>query len=262
MNEPELPSLGFAAATFLLALPFLRIALGFASGLLPARARPIHRWPRGEVLAVCLAPFVLFTLLAAMLGEQGIFASLLLNELVFTLTGALILALAAPRPEGLASLGLGSPAAPRAFLAAPLVYVPWFFVAVSLGFGWVRVCRLLGWEEEQETLIQVLSLRGPELATAIAIAVLLGPLLEELLFRGFLQSALAQHLGERGGLVTTSAVFAALHGVAGLPMLFGLSLFLGWLQLRTRCLWVPWSAHALNNAITLGLALALKDHAG
>jgi len=262
VSEPELPGFGFAAVTFLFAAPLLRLALRFVSGLLPDRPRPAHRWTRAEVLAVCLAPFALFTLLAGLLGEQGIFASLLLNELVFALTAGLVVALAAPRAQGLASLGLGSPVPRRAFLAAPLVFVPWFFVAMALGFAWVRICRARGWAEEQETLLQVLSLGGPELPAAIAIAILIGPLLEELLFRGFLQSALAQSLGERGALVATSAVFAALHGVAGLPILFSLSLFLGWLQLRTRCLWIPWSAHALNNAVTLGLALALKDHAG
>jgi membrane protease YdiL (CAAX protease family) len=262
VSEPEHPGLGFAASLFLHAAPFLRLALRFASGLVPGRPRPAHRWNGAEVLAVCLAPFVLFTLLAALLGQQGIFASLILNELVFGLTGALALALAVPRAQGLASLGLAAPVPRRAFLAAPLVYVPWFFVALALGSAWARLCRARGWEEEQETLLQVMSLQGPELLVALAIAILLGPLLEELLFRGFLQSALAQSLGERGALVASSAVFAALHGVAGLPVLFLLSLFLGWLQLRTRCLWVPWSAHALNNAVTLGLALALKDHAG
>jgi hypothetical protein len=211
---------------------------------------------------VCLTPFVLFTLLAAALGQQGIFVSLLLNELVFGLTAGLILALAAGRAQGLASLGLGASVPPRAFLAGPLAYVPWFFVAAALGTVWVRVARAFGWEEVQETLLQVLALEGPELALAIGIAIVLGPLLEELLFRGFLQFALAQSLGERGGLLASSLLFALLHGTAGLPVLFLLSCFLGWLQLRTRSLWVPWSAHALNNAVTLGLALALRDHAG
>ena len=94
----------------------------------------------------------------------------------------------------------------------------------------------------------------PLLAAVIAVAV--GPLLEELLFRGFLQPVLAQVAGARGGLVLSSALFASLHGAAGLPMLFALSLFLGWLQLRTRNLAVPWSAHALHNGVSLALALA------
>jgi membrane protease YdiL (CAAX protease family) len=142
------------------------------------------------------------------------------------------------------------------------VYVPWLGVSLGLGSAWVQFCRARGWEEEQEVLLQVLALEGAQFVAAIGIAILLGPLLEELLFRGFLQSALARGLVEHGALVATSVLFTALHGIAGLPILFALSLFLGWLQQRTRCLWVPWSAHVLNNAVTLGLALALKDHAG
>ena len=262
MNEVELPGFGFAAAVLLMAAPFLVLALRFAGRLVPVLPRPELRWTRAEVLAVCLSPFALFALLVLVLDAQGVFASLLLNELVFGLTCALILALAATRAGGFAGLGLRASVPPRAFLAAPIAYVPWLFVSVGLGYAWVELCRARGWQAEQEVLLQVLALEGAEFATAIGIAIVLGPLLEELLFRGFLQSALAQGLGERGALVVTSAVFTALHGVAGLPILFGLSLFLGWLQLRTRCLWVPWSAHALNNAVTLGLALALKDHAG
>ncbi len=262
MSAPELPGLGSAAALILIVLPFLVLALRSAQALLPRGARPAHRWTRAEILAVCSTPFALFTLLAALLEAQGVFRSLLLNELVFGLTCALILALAAARAQGLANLGLGARISPRAFLAAPLVYVPWFFVAMGVAFAWMHLCRARGWEEEQETLLQVLALQGPQLLAASVIAILVGPLLEELLFRGFLQSALAQALGERGALVATSVLFSALHGVAGLPILFALSLFLGWLQLRTRCLWVPWSAHVLNNAVTLGLALALKDQAG
>ena len=108
----------------------------------------------------------------------------------------------------------------------------------------------------------IISLARRELVVALVVAVFLGPFLEELLFRGFLQGALSRLAGERGALVVSSAIFAALHGIAGLPMLFLVSLFFGWLQQRTRCLLVPWSAHALHNGIQLAIALALKDHAG
>lgn len=89
--------------------------------------------------------------------------------------------------------------------------------------------------------------------------VLVGPFIEELLFRGFLQTFLSQVMGERWALVLSAALFARLHGMAGLPSLFLLSVFLGWLQLRTRSLWAPTLAHALNNAVTLTLALTLGD---
>lgn len=262
MSEPELPSLADALRLVLVGAPFLLIALRFAGTLLPARPAPAHGWTLGEVLAVCATPFVVSSLLSALLPGASVLASLLLSELVFGTTGFLAVMLAARRTGGLADLGLASGAPLRAFLVAPLLYAPWFFVSGGLGAAWAHLCRSLGWEEQQEILRLILELQGGRLVLAALVAVLLGPLLEELLFRGFLQSALTRVAGARGALVISSALFAALHGVAGLPVLFALSLFLGWLQLRTRSLLVPWSAHALHNAVQLGLALALGKHAG
>lgn len=255
MNEPDLPGFDVAAALALVSAPCLVLALRRAGKLLPIEARPVHRWSRAEILAVCTLPFALFALLAMVLSEPGVVASLLLNELVFGLTAALAVVLAARHAQGLASLGLVLCAPLRAFLAAPLVYVPWVFAAGGLGIAWTHLCRARGWEEQQEILQLIVGLEHRELVLAALVAVFVGPLLEELLFRGFLQSALTQAAGERGGLVLSSALFAAMHGVPGLPVLFSLSLFLGWLQQRTRCLLVPFSAHALHNAVQLALAL-------
>jgi len=256
VSESQTFPLPAAAAIFVGGAPFLALALRRASELLPARPAPEYRWKKSELLAVCLTPFAVFALLAALLPQQGVVASLLWNELVFGVTGGLAIALAVRRPAGLASLGLASAAPPRALLAMPIVYVPWFVcVAVGLGSAWVHLCRARQWEEQQAVMQMILGLRGGELVLAAFVAMLVGPFLEELLFRGFLQSALAPALGQRGALVTSSLLFAAMHGLPGLPVLFSLSLLLGWLQMRTRSLLVPWSAHAFHNGIQLLLAL-------
>jgi membrane protease YdiL (CAAX protease family) len=261
VSEVELPTLGQAARNVLLGAPFLLLALRRASGMLPRRPAQDHRWTGNEIVAVSLAPLALFVLIAALLRDPGVLASLLLNELVFGLTVALAVVLAARR-GGLASLGLTERVEPRSLLVGPLVFVPLLLVSMGLTGAWMHVCRARGWEEHQEVLLAIVDLEGVELAVAAGIAVLVGPLLEELLFRGFLQSAMAQRLGERGALLGSSVLFAALHGMPALPGLFALSLFLGWLQQRTRCILVPWSAHVLNNAVTVGLALASKDLGG
>jgi hypothetical protein len=129
---------------------------------------------------------------------------------------------------------------------------------MGLGLAWTHVCRAHGWEEQQEVVRLIVGLERRELLVAALVAALVGPFLEELLFRGFLQSFLEQVLGARAALVVTAALFAGLHGVAGLPVLFLLALFLGWLQQRTRSLWVPWSAHALFNGVSLTIALCLR----
>jgi hypothetical protein len=216
-------------------------------------------WTQGETALVVGLCLVLAALLGANLAGRGVLVQLLLSDLVLLAAAGLVLALASRRPGRRASLGLAPRGPARVYLVAPLVYLPLFPALIGLAGLWSHLGRRLGWATEQEVLGRLLELDSLQLSAALVVAVLIGPALEEFLFRGFLQAALARWLGPGGGLVSTSALFAALHGLPGLPALFVISLFLGWLQLRTRCLWVPWSAHALNNAVTLAFALGLRS---
>jgi len=263
VNEPSpLPPLGATLAFVAFALPLVVLALRSASRRLEPRPRPPHRWPSGEAAAILLLPFVLVLPLSALLsgpggeGEPEVVPALLGSQLLLAGPGALAVFLALRRPQGLASLGLTIPP-PRGYGWAVLqVYLPGALVFFGLAAAWMHACRAMGWEERQEILQLILTLDRGELWAAALVAALVGPFLEELLFRGFLQGFMAQVVGERWALVASSGLFASLHGMPGLPSLFLLSLFLGWLQLRTRSLWVPYFAHALHNALSLTLALA------
>lgn len=88
----------------------------------------------------------------------------------------------------------------------------------------------------------------------IAIAIF-APVLEELVFRGYLFAAWRQtRLGLSGTLVLTSSIFTALHigqyGILLLMILFVFSIILGLARERTGSLWVPIILHALNNVIS------------
>jgi uncharacterized protein len=82
--------------------------------------------------------------------------------------------------------------------------------------------------------------------------VIYAPLVEELIFRGFLLQRWGAKWGLRWGLVLSSGLFGALHvsNPAGLTI-FGL--VMGLLYLRTRSLWVPIGFHALNNLAAVGI---------
>lgn len=91
-------------------------------------------------------------------------------------------------------------------------------------------------------------------APLLFIAVAVGaPLSEELVFRGFLQSALAQsRLGFWGASLVTTALWAALHGsysAIGLIEVALVGLYLCWVLWWTGSLWVPMSIHAVYNMI-------------
>lgn len=89
-----------------------------------------------------------------------------------------------------------------------------------------------------------------------ALAIVVGaPLSEELLFRGFLLSALAQtRLGYFGASLVTTLGWTVLHaGYSGLGLVevFLAGLFFSWLLWRTGNLWVPLICHAFYNAVVL-----------
>ncbi|MCP4781675.1 MAG: CPBP family intramembrane metalloprotease [Hyphomicrobium sp.] len=83
------------------------------------------------------------------------------------------------------------------------------------------------------------------------------PLSEELLFRGFLFSALSKtSLGLIGTAILTSLLWTAMHAdystFALIEVLF-MGFYFSWLLVRTGSLWVPIFCHAANNTLACGV---------
>lgn len=87
----------------------------------------------------------------------------------------------------------------------------------------------------------------------VALGVVAAPVVEELLMRGILLQRWARRWGTTAGVVASSALFAVLHGEWVGHFLFGLAMAA--LYLRTRSLWMPIAAHAVNNGALALLAL-------
>ena len=118
------------------------------------------------------------------------------------------------------------------------------------------VFELLGYEQPvQPVLTDVISQRGASFGLAFAMAAVIGPALEELLFRGFLQSALIARVGPLRAIVATSVVFAALHDTGAMFPIFALSLLLGWMRYRTGRLEAAILAHCVWNAVTISISV-------
>jgi len=80
------------------------------------------------------------------------------------------------------------------------------------------------------------------------LALLIGPIMEELVFRGYLQSALARKLPQWGAIIITSLIFMAGHGPMILwPMYFVFSAAWGLVYMYTKSLKVSIIFHILNN---------------
>jgi membrane protease YdiL (CAAX protease family) len=89
--------------------------------------------------------------------------------------------------------------------------------------------------------------------------IVITPVIEELLFRGFLQSFIRRHLGSKQAILITSICFALFHyspeqGYGNIPIvgaLFALALFLGFLYEKQGSLFASIYLHGLFNAISI-----------
>lgn len=94
---------------------------------------------------------------------------------------------------------------------------------------------------------------------AVISIIFLAPLIEETLFRGFLQTYIRQHIGSRQAILITSVCFSLFHYAAGqalgnisiIPPLFILSLFLGFLYEKRGSILAPMILHGSFNAVSV-----------
>lgn len=87
---------------------------------------------------------------------------------------------------------------------------------------------------------------------AFAEIALLGPIAEEIYFRGFALAALAAKFGAARGAALSAAFFAAAHfNFSVMPILFFIGMALAWLYLKTGSLWPPIAAHIAQNSLAL-----------
>jgi len=111
----------------------------------------------------------------------------------------------------------------------------------SVASAYAFVTRELGLLPQSGT--EMVTLFGNDQAgivLAVVMVVLVGPVVEEAVFRGALQEGLAARAGMWPGIVFQAALFAAFHRSWWLlfPM-FVLGVVLGWLAERTDSLWPP-----------------------
>lgn len=98
--------------------------------------------------------------------------------------------------------------------------------------------------------------RAAPFAANYVLVTAVGPIVEELTFRG-LGFTLLQRYGDVVAVLVVGIAFGLVHGlVGGLPILVAFGLGLAYLRSRTRSLYPPILLHAAFNAAVLALAVA------
>jgi hypothetical protein len=162
------------------------------------------------------------------------------------------------------ALGLRGPARGAAGLAADAGLVlatlgvtrffAWLYAYITLEFGLMPT--------QGVDLPGLFGTSAGGVVLAVIMVVVVGPVVEEAVFRGALLKGLAVRFGEWPAIVVQAGIFSALHRSLWLaiPMLV-LGIALGWIARQRDSLWPPIIAHGLYNAITVAAAFLVATTA-
>src|ERR1017187_3234899 len=116
---------------------------------------------------------------------------------------------------------------------------------------WIE--RVLHWPvtiQEAIPLVKYALIANP-LAAFLSV-VIVGPIVEEILFRGLIYGALEKRLRVTGAILVSSLFFALVHlQVVYFIPIFCLGLVLGWARWKANSLGLPILIHVLNNGVAL-----------
>lgn len=143
----------------------------------------------------------------------------------------------------------------RLGLRGYVLVFPWLFVLLVAA---LELTKILGWELPLEPIQELIFQedRPLVLALTVTLACVLGPLAEELLFRGVVYPAIRRRHSWIIATLVSASLFAALHGnPVGFPSIFLLGCVLANLYERTGSLIASLSIHILHNSFLMSLAL-------
>jgi membrane protease YdiL (CAAX protease family) len=153
-----------------------------------------------------------------------------------------------------------------ASLAVRAVDVRWVLAGVATGLlavgvsgVWVELLNAFGLVvEDQQIVAQVVG--GPSglgRVAALGFVVAGAPILEELVFRGYVQTELARWVGPAVSAVASALCFGAFHlsEPAVVPVLTLIGGALAWLRMRSGSVIPSMAGHFVNNALAMWLAV-------
>ena len=153
-------------------------------------------------------------------------------------------------------LGLKWRSWPWVFLIAPATVVAMWviFGGLQLG-GYMEWMESLGVESTQDTVKLLQTATDPVVISLMAVAaVLVAPICEEIVFRGYLFPFAKKYTGTWVAAICSGLVFAAAHGsLAALLPLFVFGVVLAMLYEKTGSIWAPMAVHFCFNGATVAI---------
>lgn len=237
------------------------------------RPRRLPVWSFGElgrvlllmVLMAAFMPFVRLAWVYVLGGEPNdthfwiTFSMLWLD--VFAILAVLSFAVGKGRSVWKTCFGTASQAR-RAIGTALRSYVfvfPWIFLLL---YVIVHLAHRLGYQPPMEPIQELVfqEKRGSVLALTALLACGIGPVAEELFFRGVLHTALRRRLPRVLAIAASAALFAFVHtNVVGFVPIWALGMLLAYTYERTGSLAGPMAIHVAHNTLLMAFGFLMRE---
>lgn len=195
------------------------------------------------------------TIIASVLTEpdSSLEISLLYGFSSFILLGSAILFLWSKKIPARQFLG----SLKTTYLWLVPVFYGGYVILSRIGQAFLDVVPGVDTDQNQDLGFQ--TLHGWGFVGAFAALIVITPIAEEIIFRGFLYRSLRNPLGKIAAAIITSAIFGAAHGQWNVGVdTFILSLVLIFLVEKSRSLWPAIALHALKNLVAFLLVFVFE----
>lgn len=147
-----------------------------------------------------------------------------------------------------------------ALIAPATVLTVWAMFAGLYAIGYHALIESLGVEMVQDTVNLFQTTEDMSVLVLMAFtAVIVAPLCEEVVFRGYIYPVLKRFSGPWVGALVSALVFSAAHGsLAALLPLFIFGLVLVFLYEWTGSIWAPIAVHFLFNGATVAIQMLVR----
>jgi len=190
--------------------------------------------------------------------------SVLLGSIAFHATLTIItLSVILFRISPVTWLGLRWKQWPWIFLIAPATVVGmWIIFGGLQAVGYMKWMESLGVESTQDSVKLLQTATDPMVLILMAVAaVLVAPISEEIVFRGYLYPAAKKFAGTWMAAICSGLVFAAAHGsLAALLPLFIFGVVLALLYEKTGSIWTPMAVHFCFNGATVAMQFLIRQY--
>ena len=141
----------------------------------------------------------------------------------------------------------------RYLITLPFIVLAGFIInLISSYYGIAPEMQdVIRWLLEEKSIFVIVSL--------VFFGIIIAPVMEEIIFRGFIQSALKNSFGRQYAIIISASLFAAVHmDIFAFLQIFILGILLGNLYERTRTLTASIVVHILHNSLTMVFLLYFK----